>query len=146
MIPGVADKKNLQPMYDNLNAYIRAVDADHIIMFESVTWDDFIPVGASLSSVAMAACGQRSHAGCERHTPRPCQALITPLAEVRSRIAVLCLVRLDVCVCMAVDVCGHTPLALGPAQITTTTRPTSMLRCSFHRGSKTFAAFTSAAC
>jgi len=47
MVPSVADRWNLQPMYDNLNNYIRQVDPNHIIFFESVTWDDFVPVGFS---------------------------------------------------------------------------------------------------
>ena len=47
MIPSFADKYNLQSMYDNLNKYIREVDQNKIIFFESVTFDDFIPVGFS---------------------------------------------------------------------------------------------------
>ena len=47
MVPGVADRENLEPMYNNLNTAIRQVDNKHIIWFESVTWDDFIPVGMS---------------------------------------------------------------------------------------------------
>ena len=45
MIPGYADKYNLGPMYDNLNTYIRKIDDQHIVFFEPVTWDDFIPMG-----------------------------------------------------------------------------------------------------
>ncbi|GAM18779.1 hypothetical protein SAMD00019534_019540, partial [Acytostelium subglobosum LB1] len=40
LVPGVADKLNLAPMYDNLNAAIRKNDSQHIIFFEPVTWDD----------------------------------------------------------------------------------------------------------
>lgn len=43
MVPGVADKKNLAPMYDRLNGDIRTIDPEHNILFESVTWDDFVP-------------------------------------------------------------------------------------------------------
>ena len=45
LIPGYADSHNLMHMYDNLNTYIRKVDDDHIVFFESVTWDDFISEG-----------------------------------------------------------------------------------------------------
>lgn len=45
LIPGYADRHNLMPMYDNLNKYIRQADPNHIIFFESVTWDDFLPMG-----------------------------------------------------------------------------------------------------
>ncbi len=41
MIPGVADKKNLQPMYDQAAAAIRTVDTTHTLFFEGVTWDWF---------------------------------------------------------------------------------------------------------
>lgn len=41
MVPGVADYFNLQPMYQNLNEYIRQADPSHLIFFEAVTWDDF---------------------------------------------------------------------------------------------------------
>eukprot|EP01133_Synstelium_polycarpum_P008230 gene8230-9677_t len=40
LIPTIADKKNLAPLYERLNTDIRSVDPDHIIFFESVTWDD----------------------------------------------------------------------------------------------------------
>eukprot|EP01088_Endostelium_zonatum_P010738 TRINITY_DN2431_c0_g1_i1.p1 TRINITY_DN2431_c0_g1~~TRINITY_DN2431_c0_g1_i1.p1 ORF type:complete len:372 (+),score=62.72 TRINITY_DN2431_c0_g1_i1:185-1300(+) len=43
-IPGVADKINLAPMYEYLNTVIRKEDPDHLVFFESVTWDD-ITVG-----------------------------------------------------------------------------------------------------
>lgn len=45
MLPGVADKQNLQPFYDNLNTVIRAQDPDGLIFFESTTWDDDVPIG-----------------------------------------------------------------------------------------------------
>lgn len=45
LLPGYADKHNLGPMYDNLNNYIREIDDKHIVFFEPVTWDDFIPMG-----------------------------------------------------------------------------------------------------
>jgi len=40
LYPTVADIKNLAPMYNNINTAIRQVDAEHIIFFEPVTWDD----------------------------------------------------------------------------------------------------------
>lgn len=40
LIPGVADRENLQPFYFNVTAAIRAVDPHHVIAVESVTWDD----------------------------------------------------------------------------------------------------------
>jgi endoglycosylceramidase len=33
LIPGVADRKNLAPMYDNINTAIRKVDSNHLIFF-----------------------------------------------------------------------------------------------------------------
>ena len=45
LIPSYADRYNLMHMYDNINGYIRQVDEDHIVFFESVTWDDFISIG-----------------------------------------------------------------------------------------------------
>ncbi len=47
LIPSVADKWNLEPFYDRVQKKIREVDDEHIIFFESVTFDDFIPVGFS---------------------------------------------------------------------------------------------------
>eukprot|EP01116_Phalansterium_solitarium_P023997 TRINITY_DN8650_c0_g1_i1.p1 TRINITY_DN8650_c0_g1~~TRINITY_DN8650_c0_g1_i1.p1 ORF type:complete len:444 (-),score=146.12 TRINITY_DN8650_c0_g1_i1:257-1588(-) len=52
LIPGVADRVNLQPMYDQLNEVIRAVWPDYTIFYEPVTWDvspvgfDHVPGGA----------------------------------------------------------------------------------------------------
>lgn len=42
LIPGVADRWNLQPFYDILNDAIRkdAGDKDHLVFFEPVTWDE----------------------------------------------------------------------------------------------------------
>ena len=46
MVFGVADRANLQPFYDVLAAAIAGADpAGHIVLFESVTWDDVFPVG-----------------------------------------------------------------------------------------------------
>jgi len=47
MVPMWADYFNLQPMYDRVNNYIRQIDDKHLIFFESVTWDDFFPIGFS---------------------------------------------------------------------------------------------------
>jgi endoglycosylceramidase len=53
LVPGVADRKNLAKMWAVGAAAIRAVDAEHAIFFEAVTWDDFgvgfaeVPGGAA---------------------------------------------------------------------------------------------------
>lgn len=41
----VADRENLQPMYEDIAQKVRAQDDHTILMYESVTWDDFLPVG-----------------------------------------------------------------------------------------------------
>jgi len=46
MAPGVADAMNLEPFYDVVQQGIRAVDDQHLVMFESVTWDD-VKIGFS---------------------------------------------------------------------------------------------------
>ena len=38
LLPGKAGSKNLQPLYDNIQASIRESDSDHIIFYEPVTW------------------------------------------------------------------------------------------------------------
>ena len=53
MVPGVADREQLQPAYEVVQATIRAVDTDHAVFFEGVTWDWFnvgfseVPGGAA---------------------------------------------------------------------------------------------------
>jgi len=47
LTPTYADHYNLMPMYDYLNDYIRKNDTNHLVFFQSVTWDDMIPVGFS---------------------------------------------------------------------------------------------------
>jgi endoglycosylceramidase len=44
-IPGVADREVLQPVYDRLAAAIRSVDANALVFFAAVTFDDVVPVG-----------------------------------------------------------------------------------------------------
>merc|ERR1719300_895457 len=39
LFPGIADRVNLEPMYDRLGEEIRKHDQDHIILFEAVTWE-----------------------------------------------------------------------------------------------------------
>lgn len=39
LIPGVADRHKLQPMYDQINDEIRKHDTDSLIWFQSVTWE-----------------------------------------------------------------------------------------------------------
>jgi len=41
LVPGIADKLNLQPTYEALQKAIREVDNEHLIFFEGVTWDFF---------------------------------------------------------------------------------------------------------
>lgn len=41
LLPGIADKLNLQPAYDVLQKAIREIDDIHNIFFEGVTWDFF---------------------------------------------------------------------------------------------------------
>lgn len=41
LVPGVTDRKYLQPMYDDINTAIRAVDREHLILFQGVTWEIF---------------------------------------------------------------------------------------------------------
>merc|ERR1719213_823541 len=38
--PRNADARNLQPLYDRVNAAIRAVDDDVLLFFAGTTWDD----------------------------------------------------------------------------------------------------------
>jgi len=45
LIPSFGDRENLAPFYEILNTAIRKEDTDHIIYFESVTWDDIVEVG-----------------------------------------------------------------------------------------------------
>eukprot|EP00164_Ancoracysta_twista_P002135 GFYU01002818.1.p1 GENE.GFYU01002818.1~~GFYU01002818.1.p1 ORF type:complete len:519 (-),score=171.59 GFYU01002818.1:109-1665(-) len=40
LVPGVADKKNLQPAYEHLQSVLREGDPDAIVFFASVTWDN----------------------------------------------------------------------------------------------------------
>ena len=44
LVPDVAERKNLQPMYQRLNTAVRSVDQHHLVFFEPVTWD-YWPVG-----------------------------------------------------------------------------------------------------
>ena len=59
LIPGVTDKKYLQPMYDLAAAEIRKYDTAHTIAFEPVTWDDFgcgfehVPGGSSWQNLSV---------------------------------------------------------------------------------------------
>ena len=41
IVPGVADRLNLQPAYNILQKAIRKEDEQHNIFFEGVTWDFF---------------------------------------------------------------------------------------------------------
>jgi endoglycosylceramidase len=45
LVPGVADSENLEPFHNSVAAHISAADPDLAVFVESVTWDDFIPVG-----------------------------------------------------------------------------------------------------
>ena len=41
LVPGIADRLNLQPAYNSLQKAIREVDTKHNIFFEGITWDWF---------------------------------------------------------------------------------------------------------
>jgi len=47
LVPGVADRRYLQPMYDLVNTEIRKYDQEHLILFEAVTWE-LIGLGEAL--------------------------------------------------------------------------------------------------
>lgn len=44
LLPGVGDRKNLQPFYNRINQKIRNFDDHHLIFYEPITWD-ITPVG-----------------------------------------------------------------------------------------------------
>lgn len=45
LIPGVADRVKLQPLYDLVNDAIREIDDKHLILFQGVTWEVVVPIG-----------------------------------------------------------------------------------------------------
>lgn len=45
LIPSFADHYNIEPLYERLASQLRKVDDKHIIFFEPITFDNFIPVG-----------------------------------------------------------------------------------------------------
>jgi len=47
LFPGVADRRNLEPMYDRVNDEIRKYDTEHLIFFEAVTWE-IVGIGEAL--------------------------------------------------------------------------------------------------
>ena len=47
LLPSVADRFNIQPLYDRLAAQLRQADPQHVVFFESITFDNFVPVGFS---------------------------------------------------------------------------------------------------
>jgi len=55
LLPGVADRENLQPLYARVAAALQAADPDLAVHFESVTWDDFVPVGFNHTPTAEPA-------------------------------------------------------------------------------------------
>ncbi|KAJ7534126.1 hypothetical protein O6H91_13G080900 [Diphasiastrum complanatum] len=42
LLPGIADRINLAPFYEKLQAAVRSVDSERIIFFESLTFDDVL--------------------------------------------------------------------------------------------------------
>ncbi|KAA0161286.1 hypothetical protein FNF31_03900 [Cafeteria roenbergensis] len=52
LLPGVADRENLQPFYSALGSAVVAADPRMPVFFESVTWDDFVPVGFNTTPTA----------------------------------------------------------------------------------------------
>ena len=47
LIPGVADRQVLQPLYDRVNTEIRLYDTEHLVFFEAVTWE-IVGIGEAL--------------------------------------------------------------------------------------------------
>ena len=47
LIPSITDRLTLQPFHGRVANKTREVDSEHLFFFESITWDDFIPVGFS---------------------------------------------------------------------------------------------------
>ena len=47
LIPGVADRRNLQPVNDRVNEEIRKYDTEHLVFFEAVTWE-IVGIGEAL--------------------------------------------------------------------------------------------------
>eukprot|EP01031_Cornospumella_fuschlensis_P044993 gene44993-55036_t len=45
LLPGVADREKLSPIYDKLAKSIREVDDTSMVFFAAVTWDDIVPAG-----------------------------------------------------------------------------------------------------
>lgn len=45
LVPGYADRFKLQPLYDAVNAAIRAVDTTHLILFQAVVWEVVVELG-----------------------------------------------------------------------------------------------------
>lgn len=45
LVPGVADRMKLQPLYDQINQAIRESDATHLVFFQGVTWEVVLPLG-----------------------------------------------------------------------------------------------------
>jgi len=45
LLPGMAGKTNLAPLYDHLNTAIRTVDDHTLIFYEPVTWSVFLGSG-----------------------------------------------------------------------------------------------------
>ena len=62
LVPGVADRANLQPFYERVAAAIRAeLPARGILYYEGVTWDDVFPLGFSQLPGAAAGLAGISH-------------------------------------------------------------------------------------
>merc|ERR1719312_386381 len=47
LVPGVADRRNLQPVNDRVNEEIRKFDTEHLVFFEAVTWE-IVGIGEAL--------------------------------------------------------------------------------------------------
>ncbi len=45
LIPGVADREKLQPLYDAISAAVRETDITHLILFQGVVWEVILPIG-----------------------------------------------------------------------------------------------------
>ena len=114
-LPGVADKVNLAPFYEEVAAAIRLADSSASIFFESVTWDDVVcgfehvPGGAAFASSSVLSyhyyrppnlspreAMQHQMHECERLS---CRCFMTefslPLHGMPSQVMVLTLVLVD---------------------------------------------------
>jgi len=67
LLPGVAGKENLAPLYDHLNTAIRRVDKNTLLFYEPVTWSVFLTgkqAGTGFSAVPGGQKSVETHTAC----------------------------------------------------------------------------------